>query len=99
MRLANLIDGRLQAPANDRYLDVFEPATGAVFAHCPDGNVHTIVHLKNLNHEKDNFNFLAGDSLCYCPGIPKRLCFREWGEAGFFKCQSHEDVYAKFPAS
>lgn len=38
MRLANLIDGRLQAPANDRYLDVFEPATGAVFAHCPDGD-------------------------------------------------------------
>lgn len=38
MRLANLIDGRLQAPANGRYLDVFEPATGEVFAHCPDGD-------------------------------------------------------------
>ena len=36
LRLANLIDGRLQAPRNDRWLDVFEPATGQVFAHCPD---------------------------------------------------------------
>jgi aminomuconate-semialdehyde/2-hydroxymuconate-6-semialdehyde dehydrogenase len=35
-RLANLIDGRLQAPRDDRWLDVFEPATGQVFAHCPD---------------------------------------------------------------
>jgi aminomuconate-semialdehyde/2-hydroxymuconate-6-semialdehyde dehydrogenase len=38
MRLAHLIDGRLQAPASGRYLDVFEPATGAPFAHCPDGD-------------------------------------------------------------
>ncbi|MGC1548315.1 MAG: aldehyde dehydrogenase [Rhodanobacter sp.] len=38
LRLANLIDGRLQAPANGRYLDIFEPATGAVFAHCPDSD-------------------------------------------------------------
>jgi aminomuconate-semialdehyde/2-hydroxymuconate-6-semialdehyde dehydrogenase len=35
-RLANLIDGRLQAPLDNRWLDVHEPATGAVFAHCPD---------------------------------------------------------------
>ncbi|HUB90068.1 MAG TPA: aldehyde dehydrogenase [Dyella sp.] len=35
-RLANLIDGRLQAPADDQWLDVHEPATGAVFAQCPD---------------------------------------------------------------
>ena len=35
-RLANLIDGRLQAPLHDAWLDVYEPATGAVFAHCPD---------------------------------------------------------------
>jgi aminomuconate-semialdehyde/2-hydroxymuconate-6-semialdehyde dehydrogenase len=35
-RLANLIDGRLQAPLDNRWLDIFEPATGAVFAHCPD---------------------------------------------------------------
>jgi aminomuconate-semialdehyde/2-hydroxymuconate-6-semialdehyde dehydrogenase len=38
LTLANLIDGRLQAPANGRYLDVFEPATGAVFARCPDSD-------------------------------------------------------------
>lgn len=37
-RLANLIDGRLQAPLDDRWLDVLEPATGAVFAHCPDSS-------------------------------------------------------------
>lgn len=36
LRLANLIDGRQQAPCQDRWLDVFEPATGEVFAHCPD---------------------------------------------------------------
>jgi aminomuconate-semialdehyde/2-hydroxymuconate-6-semialdehyde dehydrogenase len=35
-RLANLIDGRLQAPLDDRWLDIHEPATGAVFAYCPD---------------------------------------------------------------
>ncbi|WP_233841375.1 aldehyde dehydrogenase [Dyella sp. 2HG41-7] len=37
-RLANLIDGRLQAPLDDRWLDVHEPATGAVFAQCPDSS-------------------------------------------------------------
>ncbi len=37
-RLANLIDGRLQAPHDDHWLDVFEPATGQVFAHCPDSS-------------------------------------------------------------
>ena len=35
-RLANLIDGRLQPPIRGGYLDVFEPATGKVFAECPD---------------------------------------------------------------
>jgi len=38
LRLANLIDGRLHAPLSGRYLDIFEPATGAVFAHCPDSD-------------------------------------------------------------
>ena len=38
LRLANLIDGRLQAPRQDRWLDVFEPATGTVFARCPDSS-------------------------------------------------------------
>ena len=37
-KLANLIDGRLQAPRAGRYLDVVEPASGAVFAHCPDSD-------------------------------------------------------------
>jgi aminomuconate-semialdehyde/2-hydroxymuconate-6-semialdehyde dehydrogenase len=37
-RLANLIDGRLEAPLNDHWLDVYEPATGAVFAQCPDSS-------------------------------------------------------------
>ena len=38
IRLANLVDGRLQAPRSGRYLDVHEPATGAVFALCPDSD-------------------------------------------------------------
>ncbi len=37
--LSHLIHGRPQPPASGRYLDVYEPATGAVFAQCPDGNV------------------------------------------------------------
>jgi aminomuconate-semialdehyde/2-hydroxymuconate-6-semialdehyde dehydrogenase len=37
-RLANLIAGRLQAPLHDAWLDVHEPATGAVFANCPDSS-------------------------------------------------------------
>ena len=36
LQLANLIDGHLQPPLDGRYLDVFEPATGQVFARCPD---------------------------------------------------------------
>jgi aminomuconate-semialdehyde/2-hydroxymuconate-6-semialdehyde dehydrogenase len=35
IRLANLVDGRLLAPQGGHYLDVHEPATGAVFAQCP----------------------------------------------------------------
>jgi aminomuconate-semialdehyde/2-hydroxymuconate-6-semialdehyde dehydrogenase len=42
LRLANLIDGRLQAPRDDRWLDVFEPATGQVFAHCPDSSADDV---------------------------------------------------------
>jgi len=34
--LANLIDGQLKPPEAGQYLDVFEPATGHVFARCPD---------------------------------------------------------------
>jgi aminomuconate-semialdehyde/2-hydroxymuconate-6-semialdehyde dehydrogenase len=36
VRLANLIDGCLQAPRHDAWLDVYEPATGEVFLQCPD---------------------------------------------------------------
>lgn len=35
LKLNNLIDGRPQAPVDGRYLDVYEPATGQVFAYCP----------------------------------------------------------------
>ncbi|MFC4528301.1 aldehyde dehydrogenase [Dyella halodurans] len=42
LRLANLIDGRLQAPRDSRWLDVFEPATGQVFAHCPDSSAQDV---------------------------------------------------------
>jgi aminomuconate-semialdehyde/2-hydroxymuconate-6-semialdehyde dehydrogenase len=35
LTLSNLIDGRARAPADGRYLDVIEPATGEVFARCP----------------------------------------------------------------
>jgi len=36
--LTNYIDGRLTPPRANRYLDVFEPAVGAVFARCPDSD-------------------------------------------------------------
>jgi aminomuconate-semialdehyde/2-hydroxymuconate-6-semialdehyde dehydrogenase len=41
-RLANLIDGRLQAPLENRWLDIHEPATGTVFAHCPDSTAEDV---------------------------------------------------------
>ena len=40
--LANLIDGRLRPAASGRWLDVFEPATGAVFARCPDSDASDV---------------------------------------------------------
>jgi acyl-CoA reductase-like NAD-dependent aldehyde dehydrogenase len=40
--LANLIDGRAQAPRAGRYLDVFEPAVGAAFARCPDSDASDV---------------------------------------------------------
>ncbi|MGH8146295.1 MAG: aldehyde dehydrogenase [Rhodanobacteraceae bacterium] len=36
--LANLIDGKLVAPTSGAYLDVLVPATGAVYARCPDSD-------------------------------------------------------------
>jgi aminomuconate-semialdehyde/2-hydroxymuconate-6-semialdehyde dehydrogenase len=38
LRLSNYIDGRLCPSRNGRYLDVFEPAIGAVHAQCPDSD-------------------------------------------------------------
>ena len=35
LKLANLIGGHASTPDGNRWLDVFEPATGKVFAHCP----------------------------------------------------------------
>ncbi len=40
--LANLIAGRSIAPGDGHYLDVFEPATGAVFTRCPDSSVDDV---------------------------------------------------------
>jgi aminomuconate-semialdehyde/2-hydroxymuconate-6-semialdehyde dehydrogenase len=37
-RILNLIDGRLAPPASGLWLDVYEPATGQVYAHAPDGD-------------------------------------------------------------
>ncbi|MGH8118167.1 MAG: aldehyde dehydrogenase [Rhodanobacteraceae bacterium] len=42
VKLANLIDGKLVAPAGGAYLDVFEPATGKVFARCPDSDARDV---------------------------------------------------------
>ncbi|MFZ1838463.1 MAG: aldehyde dehydrogenase family protein, partial [Dokdonella sp.] len=35
LKLANLIGGQPANPGGDRWLDVFEPASGQVFARCP----------------------------------------------------------------
>ena len=40
--LANLIDGKLAGPANGAYLDVYEPATGKAYAHCPDSDTRDV---------------------------------------------------------
>jgi aminomuconate-semialdehyde/2-hydroxymuconate-6-semialdehyde dehydrogenase len=42
LTLGNLIDGKLGAPAGDAYLDVFEPATGKVYARCPDSDANDV---------------------------------------------------------
>jgi aminomuconate-semialdehyde/2-hydroxymuconate-6-semialdehyde dehydrogenase len=41
-KLTNYIDGRSSAPDSGRYLEVFEPAAGTVFAHCPDSGAADI---------------------------------------------------------
>jgi aminomuconate-semialdehyde/2-hydroxymuconate-6-semialdehyde dehydrogenase len=40
--LANLIDGELRTPVGNAYLDVFEPATGRVYARCPDSDARDV---------------------------------------------------------
>ncbi|MGH8123585.1 MAG: aldehyde dehydrogenase [Rudaea sp.] len=42
LTLANYIDGALQPPRSERYLDVYEPAVGAVYARCPDSSADDI---------------------------------------------------------
>ena len=42
LTLANLIDGELHSPAGGAYLDVFEPATGEVYARCPDSDARDV---------------------------------------------------------
>ncbi len=38
IRLSNTINGKASAPAGERWLDVFEPATGLKFAECPSSD-------------------------------------------------------------
>ena len=42
LTLANLIDSELHSPAGGAYLDVFEPATGEVYARCPDSDARDV---------------------------------------------------------
>jgi aminomuconate-semialdehyde/2-hydroxymuconate-6-semialdehyde dehydrogenase len=42
LTLANLVGGKLCAPAGNGYLEVHEPATGAVYARCPDSDAHDV---------------------------------------------------------
>jgi aminomuconate-semialdehyde/2-hydroxymuconate-6-semialdehyde dehydrogenase len=41
-QFANLIDGRLSPPASGRFLDVYEPATGQVYALVPDSGADDV---------------------------------------------------------
>ena len=50
MRLQNYVDGRLQPPTAGRYIDVFEPATGSIFAACPDSDADDIESAFNAAH-------------------------------------------------
>jgi aminomuconate-semialdehyde/2-hydroxymuconate-6-semialdehyde dehydrogenase len=42
IRIQNLVDGRLKEPASDRWLDVFNPATGEAYARVPDSDEEEI---------------------------------------------------------
>jgi aminomuconate-semialdehyde/2-hydroxymuconate-6-semialdehyde dehydrogenase len=51
LRLQNYIDGQLQPPTAGRYIDVFEPATGSIFAACPDSDADDIERAFNAAHK------------------------------------------------
>ena len=42
IRLSNYINGKASAPLGDRWIEVFEPATGAAFAECPASDAANI---------------------------------------------------------
>lgn len=42
LQLANLIGGHLRAPRDGTFLDVYEPATGHIFAQCPASSTHDV---------------------------------------------------------
>jgi len=42
LQLAHWIDGRRHDPIDNQWLDVHEPATGHVFARCPDGDARDV---------------------------------------------------------
>ena len=44
LRFANLLDGRLAPPSTGRWLDVHEPATGAVYALAPESGSADVAH-------------------------------------------------------
>ena len=42
LRLSHLIGGDARSAADGGWLEVFEPATGAVYAHCPAGTAQDV---------------------------------------------------------
>ncbi|HQZ32632.1 MAG TPA: aldehyde dehydrogenase family protein [Arenimonas sp.] len=42
LRLSHLIDGQARSAGDDAWLDVFEPATGQAYGHCPDGTADDV---------------------------------------------------------
>src|ERR1700733_10222977 len=41
-QLLNYINGKLQKPASDQWLDNYEPATGKVYSHIPDSGAQDV---------------------------------------------------------
>ena len=42
LRLSHLIDGQARGAGGSAWLDVFEPATGQVYGHCPNGSAQDV---------------------------------------------------------